>query len=280
MLLLGMDIIEKKERKKPSFNRFKKAIWFKEFDHKVKSGVSPTLIARWIQRDNGDFSDFSHKNLIEKIKQYRRHLPPGSFKISRATIIEKMTDKFERDLVELDELKNLYFIQAERIGLLYKREKEYKMPIPQNKSEIALAASLLLKINRLKHESGYFGDIENTQTTQSVIPTDEDTKLGMIAQTLRKALEDMDKPVTIEAKVVDIPMEKVNSKPFSEEKFEFKEENLPVLLENPVLRGSVEEKLNKYIEIKKNKSLYDEKTVENIKNAEETLKLLNKKWKL
>lgn len=275
MLLLDMDMQKKKQR----FTRFRKASWFLEFDQKVKSGVSPTVIARWIQRDHGDFSDFSFKNLIEKIKQYRRNLPPGSFKIPRATIIERMTDKFERDLVEIDELKNLYFIQAERIGLLYRREQKYKMPIPQNKSEIALAASLLLKINRLKHEAGFFGDVENTPAPQ-VITTDEDTKLGMIAQTLRKALEDMDKkslPYTIEAKVVDITPEK---NIILEEKTNFSEENPIIIEENSVLTGNAEEKLTKYIDLKKNDSIYDEKTQENIKNAEETLKLLNKKWKL
>lgn len=162
--------------------QFKKFAWFKEFDAKVKSGVSPTSIARWIQRDLFDFSEISFKNLVEKIKAYRKKLPAGSFKISRRTVLERMTQKFEKDIIELEELKNLYLLQAERIGLLYQREKKYKLPLAQNRQEIALAASLLMKINRLNHETCF-------EEEEKPVIADEDVKLGMVAFTLRKALE-------------------------------------------------------------------------------------------
>lgn len=186
-------------RTQEKFSKFKNMPYFKEFDQKVRAGISASVIAKWLQNELCMFTDERLDSLGKSIYRYKESLPPGSITLAKPVYIEKAIEKMERGIDELEELESLYLLQKKRISIDAETESKINKLFSNTNREIALAKDLLKDRVELKMELGLLnrvakkvdvsgGMVNVNQNLEPDMDDDKKQKLGIVAQKMLNVL--------------------------------------------------------------------------------------------
>lgn len=137
------------------FSRIRALTCFQEVYERVLAGWSMPEVAKFIQDDMHEYTDITRSSLIGQLNEFRSSIP-------RAELIQKRmpkafheaADTVREGLDELVELKKLYEMQMERIGIDYQTEKKINKLMPSMTQEIKEARQILESYAQLKMDLG------------------------------------------------------------------------------------------------------------------------------
>lgn len=199
---------KRKSRKQPDsgFKRLKDLECFPEVEAKIKAGVSPDEVARWLQEDMFQLGDIQRESVKRQLYRYKASLPPSE--LLKATPepmwVTKAIEKMKRGINELEELEKLYLLQLQRISRDAETEAKINKLFKGTNKEIQLATDLLEMMLKLKMELGILDKQPSKMLIDGIVghipvdfPVEMDakeadksmTRMGLIASKLFKAIE-------------------------------------------------------------------------------------------
>ncbi len=204
--------IPKKKKDKPKddggFKKLKGLDCFDEVDAKIKAGVSPDEVARWLQEDLLQMTEIQRESLRRQLYRYKAELPASELIKGREEplFIRKAIEKMNRGINELDELEKLYLYQLKRISKNAETEDKLSIMLKGTSKEIQLATDMLEKMIELKMELGLVNRQPQKTQVEGLIghmplpnmpeqlENDQDadktmTRMGLLANKLFKAVE-------------------------------------------------------------------------------------------
>jgi hypothetical protein len=138
------------------FKKLKSSPHFPEIEIRIKAGVAPEEVARWLQEDVLQYTDIQRDSLKRQLYRYKAALP--AHELLKATEeplwIKTAIDKMRRGINELEELEKMYLLQQRRINIDAQTEDKINKLFKGTNKEIELATSLLEKMIKLKIELG------------------------------------------------------------------------------------------------------------------------------
>lgn len=206
------------------FKRLKELECFPEVEAKVKAGVSPDEVARWLQEDMFQLTDIQRDSVKRQIYRFKSSLP--SAELLKATPqplwVTKAVEKMARGINEFDEFEKLYLLQLQRISRDAETEAKINKLFKGTNKEIQLATELLEKMVKLKMELGILHkapdkmQIEglvghfpvNAPEIDSAEADKQMTRMGLLANKLFKSIEKMS--VEDDDGVIDAECEEVH----------------------------------------------------------------------
>jgi hypothetical protein len=201
---------KRKSRKQidSGFKRLKELDCFPEIEAKIKAGVSPDEVARWLQEDMFQLGDIQRESAKRQLYRYKASLPPSE--LLKATeeplFIRKAIEKMKRGIDEFDEMEKLYLLQIQRISRDTETEFKINKLFKGTNREIQLATDLLEKMVKLKMELGILDKQPTKMQIDGIVghipvevPEGMDersadkamTRMGLMASKLFKAIENM-----------------------------------------------------------------------------------------
>jgi len=137
------------------FEKLRSLSCFTEVHEMLITGWPLAEVAKFIQKQHGEYTDIEEIALIFVLQQYRKSLPPAAL-LSQTLVptFAKAAESVRQGLNVLDELTALYQIQMKRIGIDHENEKHIKKLIPTMTQEIREARSILESMQKLKLDLG------------------------------------------------------------------------------------------------------------------------------
>jgi hypothetical protein len=219
-------------RKKDSdsgFKRIKELDCFDEVDARIKAGISPDEVARWLQEDMFQLGDIQRDSVRRQLYRFKASLPPAELlkAIEEPLFIKKAIDKMRRGINEIDELEKLYLFQLRRISKDAETEDKINKLFKGTNKEIQLATELLEKMVKLKMELGLLDrqpdrlqvggmvahfPVSSPAQLEGMDDKSVDktmTRMGLIASKLFKAIENVSTEDN-QNQVIDVECEEVH----------------------------------------------------------------------
>lgn len=191
------------------FKKLKTSKHFPEMEIRIKSGIAPEEVARWLQEDVLQFTDIQRESLKRQLYRYKAALP--AHELLKATEeplwIKTAIDKMRRGVNELEELEKMYLLQQRRINIDAQTEDKINKLFKGTNKEIELATNLLEKMIKLKIElgiidsqpskiqfDGIMGTVPIELNQEGATASEADSmrmRLGMISAKLVKAMSEL-----------------------------------------------------------------------------------------
>lgn len=188
------------------FKRLKEIDCFPEIESKIKAGVSPDEVGRWLQEDMFKLCDIKRESVVRQLYRYKSTLSPADLLTAtpQPIWVTKAIEKMKRGIDELDELEKLYLLQLQRISRDAETEAKINKLFKGTNKEIQLATELLEKRIKLKMDLGILDKSPHKTQIDGIIshipvdlPEGMDeksadktmTRMGLAASKLFKALE-------------------------------------------------------------------------------------------
>lgn len=216
----------KKQKDDGGFKRLRSLDCFDELDAKIKAGISPDEVARWLQEDMLQMIDIQRESLRRQLYRYKSELPASELIKGREEplFIRKAIEKMNRGINELDELEKLYLYQLKRISKNAETEDKLSIMLKGTSKEIQLATDMLEKMIELKMELGLVNRQPHKTQVEGLIghmplpnmpeqlENDQDadktmTRMGLLANKLFKAVEKMEVEEPEDDSIIDVECE-------------------------------------------------------------------------
>lgn len=210
------------------FRKIRSLECFDELDGRIKAGISPDEVARWLQEDMLQMTDIQRESLRRQLYRYKSELPPSEIikGHEEPLFIRKAIQKMNRGINELDELEKMYLFQLRRISKDAETEDKINKLFKSTSKEIELATDILEKMINLKMELGLLNRQPNKTQVEGLIghiplpdlpkhlENDQDadktmTRMGLLANKLFKAVSTMSTEQEDES-IVDVECEEVH----------------------------------------------------------------------
>ena len=179
---------------------------FEEFDRKVCAGISPDVIAAWLQDDMDEHMDITHGGLVKAIKRYRKDVPPERIVKDMPLHVRQTIDKLKRGVNEVVELEALYLLQLKRISIDVQTEEKINKLFSGTGREIEIAGKMLGQMIEMKQKLGIIDMVvdkteithtgavatvqANADLNMSGLSEDDKIKLGKLSERLVSGILD------------------------------------------------------------------------------------------
>ena len=165
-----LERVRKPGRKKRLHKMFPKLHALKcwpEALRRLKGGLTPEEVARFIQDERFEYLDAKRNTLTRTLYRFRGELDPSELEPPETTWLDKKLEKTPRMESVLEELQKLYHLQVARISLDAATEFKINKLFRTTNSEIGLASSLLSKIAETRFKMGLDVDATAGASTTS-----------------------------------------------------------------------------------------------------------------
>jgi hypothetical protein len=183
----------------------------------AKPNASPTLCAKMIQEEWGDYLDVSHQTLAQQLNRFRlamyENKLPKPVKIGKLRLeamnpmvppeavgaedVTGLTKPRSNPLNFLDELNHLATLQMERVEAAIAREKTLGMPVTQTDGIIKNLRETLVAAQQIKFELGidtYMMPAPGGKTISATVTTPEGTMVNMqVTEAVQEATSILDR---------------------------------------------------------------------------------------
>lgn len=146
---------DKRERT-DRFSKLEAMRCFGEVRKMLSHGVSTTRVAKIVQEEHGEYDDVKRASLERILRDYRSEEISVGEKAAKnlPSTFEDEIDEMGERLDVIDEMKELYRLQVDRVQMNVDKEQDMETLLKDTRKEIRTAQDLLESIADLKMEMG------------------------------------------------------------------------------------------------------------------------------